>query len=167
MELIEFIDNFPNEDSCKQYFKEIREKKGVVCPKCGGINHYWKKDKSSFECKSCGRRISLKSGTVMHKSKLPFRYWFITIHLITSIKKTFAAKEIQRQLGHKRYQPIWHMIHKIREAMDKRDDLCYLVGKMELDHAFFSTQTKPEDKGVPFKLGSVPQKIQDISNGRE
>jgi hypothetical protein len=48
----------------------------------------------------------LRANTVMHKSKLPFRYWFIAMHLLTSTKKSFSAKELQRQLGHKRYHPV-------------------------------------------------------------
>ncbi|MFT6808778.1 MAG: hypothetical protein ACJA01_002009, partial [Saprospiraceae bacterium] len=30
---------------------------------------------------------------------------------------------MQRQIGHKRYEPIWFMMHKIRAAMGQRDDL--------------------------------------------
>jgi len=44
--------------------------------------------------------------TVMHDSQLPFRYWLIATHLLTSTKKSFSAAELQRQLGHKRYEPI-------------------------------------------------------------
>ena len=103
MTLIDFLSHFPDEESCKQKFKAYRDQVGVVCSKCGGTDHYWKKDKEQYECKHCKTRTTLKSGTVMHKSKLPFRYWFIAMHLLTSTKKTFSAKEIQRQLGN-RYQ---------------------------------------------------------------
>ena len=63
----------------------------------------------------------------MHGSKLPLMYWFTAIHLMTSTKKTFSALEMQRQLGHKRYQPIWEMMHKLRSVMGLRD------GKYNLD----------------------------------
>lgn len=53
----------------------------------------------------------------MQDSNLPFRTWFIVIHLMTSTKKGFSAKEVQRQLGHNRYEPIWYMMQKIRTAM--------------------------------------------------
>jgi len=43
----------------------------------------------------------------MHGSWLPFRYWFAAIHLITSTKKSFSAKELQRQVGHKYYELFW------------------------------------------------------------
>jgi hypothetical protein len=54
---------------------------------------------------------------------MPFRYWFVAIHLFTSTKKSFSAKELQRQSGHKRYKPIWNMLHKLRQIMGKRDEL--------------------------------------------
>ena len=116
MSLISFISEFPDEQSCKNKFKEYRDQAGVVCAKCNGTQHYWKSDKEQYECKKCKTRTTLKSGTVLHKSKLPYRYWFITMHLLTSTKKSFSAKEIQRQLGHKRYAPIWHMVHKLRNG---------------------------------------------------
>ena len=158
MNLIEFTSSFPNEESCKKKFKEYREAAGVICANCGGKEHYWKKDKEMFECKSCHTRTTLKSGTVMHKSKLPFRYWFLTMHLLTSTKKSFSAKEIQRQLGHKRYHPIWHMVHKLRVAMGKRDGEYILAGQIELDEGFFATEIPKEQKNEPLKRGRGSQK---------
>lgn len=158
MSLIDFISQFPDEESCKQKFKEYRDHVGVVCPKCGSTEHYWKKDKEQYECKSCRTRITLKSGTVMHKSKLPYRYWFIAMHLLTATRKSFSAKEIQRQLGHKRYHPIWHMVHKLREAMGKRDGEYILAGRIELDEGYFSTEVPVSEKGKPLKRGRGSQK---------
>ena len=158
MNLIDFIKEYPDELSCKAKFKSYREELGVVCAKCSSESHYWKQDKEQYECKSCKHRTTLKSGTVMHKSKLPYRYWFITMHLLTSTKKSFSAKEIQRQLGHKRYAPIWHMVHKLRLAMGKRDDEYILAGSIELDEGFFSTEVPADQKQEPLKRGRGSQK---------
>ncbi len=94
----------------------------------------------------------------MHKSKLPFRYWFIAMHLLTSTKKSFSAKEIQRQLGHKRYHPIWHMVHKLRNSMGKRDGEYVLAGRIELDEGYFSTEVLEDEKDLPLKRGRGSQK---------
>ena len=139
MKLIEFTSHFPDEQSCRVAFKEYREKEGIKCKKCGSVHHYWKKKREQWECKRCGYRTTLKSGTVMHNSKLPFQYWFIAMHLLTSTKKTFSAKEIQRQLGHKRYEPIWAMLHKLRRVMGLRDDEYILKDEVEPDEGFFKT----------------------------
>lgn len=60
MNLLNFTSEFPNEESCKAKFKEYREMQGVVCPKCGCREHYWKRDKECYECKNCGYRQGLK-----------------------------------------------------------------------------------------------------------
>lgn len=57
--------------------------------------------------------------------------------MLTSTKKSFSALEIQRQLGHLYYEPIWYMLHKIRHSMGKRDDNYLLGNEVELDEGFF------------------------------
>jgi transposase-like protein len=122
------------------------------------MEHYWKKDKENYECKHCGKRQSLRANTVMHGSQLPFRYWFIAIHLLTSTRKSFSAMELQRQLGHKRYEPIWNMLHKLRQIMGKRDEQYSLTEVIELDEGFFSTEVEEEEKDKPLKRGRGSQK---------
>ncbi len=158
MNLLNFSTQFPDEDSCKVKWKEYREKIGVVCPMCGSKEHYWKSDKENYECKHCKYRQSLRSNTVMHGSQLPFRYWFIAIHLLTSTKKSFSACELQRQLGHSTYNPIWAMLHKLRLAMGKRDAEYNLKNVIELDEGFFSTEIPEEEKSKPLKRGRGSQK---------
>lgn len=158
MNLLNFIAQYPDEASCKAKWKEYRERHGVVCPKCGSTEHYWKSDKENFECKRCKYRQSLRSNTVMHGSQLPFRFWFIAIHLLTSTKKTFSALELKRQLGHSTYNPIWAMLHKLRLAMGKRDAEYDLKEIIELDEGFFSTEMEEEEKSKPLKRGRGSQK---------
>lgn len=138
MNLIEFTRHFPNDEACKKHLKALRERQGIVCNKCGCVHHYWKGSRNGWECRSCGHRTSLTCGTVMHGTKLPLMYWFVAIHLLTSTKKSISASEMQRQLGHKRYQPVWEMLHKLREAMGKRDSRYSLSGEIELDEGFFT-----------------------------
>ena len=102
--------------------RESETKLGVQCQRCGDTNHYWIKAVWSYECKSCRGRTSLRSGTIMQNSNLSFMIWYKTIFLISATKKGFSSKEIQKQLGLKRYEPVWDMVHKLRKAMGNRDD---------------------------------------------
>lgn len=139
MTLFEIAQKYPDEKTCKTIWKQYRDECGVTCRKCGGTSHYWKKGKENYQCKSCGTRTSLKSGTVMHASNLGFKDWFWTMAIMTSTKNAFSAKEVQRQLGKKRYEPVWAMMHKIRSIMGLRDDLYVLNGGVEMDEGFFTT----------------------------
>ena len=73
----------------------------------------------------------------MECSKLPYRYWFAAMHFLTVNKKSFSAKSIQEELGHKRYEPIWAMLHKLRVVMGVRDAKYQLTEWIELDEGFF------------------------------
>ena len=157
MNILEFIQKFPDEGACRLKFKEQRDQIGIICDKCNYKEHYWHENKLCYECKHCHRRISLRSGTVMQSSKLPFRYWFVTMHLLTCTKKSFSTEELRRQLGHKRYQPIWEMVNKLRDVMGKRDNKYQLSGQMELDDAFFSTEIPQDQKDKPMKRGRGSQ----------
>lgn len=143
MKLVEFGKRFCDEESCERYLHDLREKEGVVCSKCGSKDHYWDIHNKRWRCKKCGHETTLTAGTVMHGSKLPLMYWFTAIHLLTSTRKTFSASEMQRQLGHKRYQPIWEMMHKLRSVMGLRDGKYKLTDSIELDEGYFSS-----DNGV-------------------
>ena len=158
MVILDFYKEYPDEHSCRLKFKAVRGKEGVTCKKCGCTEHYWKGDKWSYECKKCRFRTSLRSGTVMQSSKLPFQYWFIAMHLLTALKKSFSAKEVQRQLKHKRYEPIWAMMHKIRSVMGLRDDTYLLTEAIELDEGFFETVDPDRDKDEPKKRGRGSQR---------
>ena len=156
MKIFEFERHFPDEESCRNKFRNLRLKQGVVCPKCGCTHHYWKSDKGMFQCKECGHRQSLRYGTVMQGSKLPFRYWFIAMHLLTATKHTFSAAELQRQLGHNRYQPIWEMVHKLRSVMGQRDSEYMLTYSVELDEGFFTVGTPRKEEKM--RQGSKERK---------
>ena len=148
MNLLDLNSRFPDEASCVAYLKEKREEEGIVCENCHGGDHYWISTVLVWKCKNCGNRISLKSGTLMEKTHIPLRTWFIVIHFMTSTKKAFSALEIQKQTGLKFYEPIWYMMQKIRIAMGKRDAKYKLQGDIEIDDALFHVVDVPDEKQI-------------------
>ena len=85
----------------------------------------------------------------MEASKMPYQSWMIAIALISATKKSFSALEIQRQIGHKRYEPIWLMMHKIRLCMGRRDDKYKLDGQIEIDEGFFESHRVKTEEPTP------------------
>lgn len=146
MNIFSFTTHFSSEEACREHFKEERDKIGVVCNKCGCTEHYWIKSRWSYECKSCRSRTSLRSGTIMQRSNLSFMIWYKTMFLLTATKKGFSSKEIQRQLGFKRYEPVWAMVHKLRKAMGNRDSRYSLEGMIEMDEGYFTVESTDIDK---------------------
>jgi transposase-like protein len=139
MLLNELVERYSNEDQCKIAFKNLRLNEGVVCKQCGEREHYWISTREQFQCKQCKFRTTLRSGTVLQHSKLPYRYWFLSMYLMTMTKKGISATELQFHLGHKRYQPVWELMHKIRRGMGEREKKYLLKDEIEIDEAFFKT----------------------------
>lgn len=146
MNIFSFTAHFDSEEACRNHFKEERDKIGVTCEKCGHTAHFWIKSRWSYECKSCRHRTSLRSGTIMQNSNLPFLVWYKTMFLMSTTKKGFSSKEIQKQLGMKRYEPVWAMVHKLRKAMGKRDDRYTLEGMIEMDEGYFTVESSEIEK---------------------
>ena len=137
LSLVEFIKKFPTDKKSEKYFVKSRLEHGIRCKCCGGKRHYYLKNARKFRCKDCLFETTLRSGTVMENSKLPMHYWFVAIYLLSHSKKPISALELQRLLGHKRYEPIYLMLRKLRIAMGNRDSLYQLGGRIELDESFF------------------------------
>ncbi len=105
MNLFSITAHFLTEEDCRKHFKSERDKIGLTC-KCGSTEHFWIKSRLSYECKKCRSRTSLKSGTIMENSNLPFLIWYKAMFLMSVTKKGFSTKEIQKQLGLKIYEPV-------------------------------------------------------------
>jgi hypothetical protein len=150
MQLVDLLSVCKDEAVCRDIFKEYRDRQGVTCKRCGCKRQSFIKTVYKYQCLDCGWQSTLRSGTLLEASKLPYRYWIFAIAMMTSVKKSISALEMQRQLGHKRYEPVWAMMHKIRVAMGNRDERYKLDGLIEVDDAFFrsynSGQSEAENK---------------------
>lgn len=162
MKLKEFMTKFAEEDACKEYFHDVRMKEGVICKKCKCEKHYWLKSKWQFKCSSCGFRTTLKSGTVMENSRLSFQKWFFIMFFMTVTKKGYSACEMTRQVEHERYKTIWGIMHRLREAMGKRDDKYLLTDMVEFDEGFFPVET-PKKVRENLKKGKGSQRQQNVA----
>jgi len=166
MNIIKFIESFPDENSCREHFRQIREQEGIVCKKCGCKKHYWLKAKWQWQCSECRFRTTLRSGTMMENYKLPIRKWYLAMAFMSFSKKGISAAEMQRQLDHSRYETIWVMMHRIREAMGNRDGRYELAGMVEFDEAYFETETSEKDK-QNLKRGRGSQRQQNVAVAAE
>lgn len=160
MTIYEFNDLFPDEHSCRMDMKKRREKEGMNCKKCGNSNLNFLASRYEWHCNDCKFRTTIRSGTVMHDSKLPLRTWYQCMALMMMTRKAISAHEMRRQLGMKNYRPVWEMMHKIRAAMGQRDDRYGLEDMVEFDEGCFSVPIK---KGTKLKRGKGSQRRASVA----
>lgn len=162
MTIIKFIEQFPDESSCRLHFKGVREQQGLKCKKCGCSKHYWLQAKWQWQCSECRFRTTLRSGSMMENAKLPFRTWYLAMAFMSYSKKGISATELQRQIGHKRYEPIWAMMHKIRQAMGNRDAIYRLSDMIEFDEGFIEVETSRQSS-ASLKRGRGSQRQANVA----
>lgn len=151
MHIGEFFSAYNTEEKCRDFFKHRKEQSGVVCVECGSLLHYWIEKESRWKCKGCCKSMSLKTGTVMENSNLSYKVWLWGIYFMSLTKKGFSALEVQRLVKHKRYEPIWLMLQKIRITMGHRDNCYKLDEYTELDEGFFEGHRKKDTEEKPAK----------------
>lgn len=115
--LRQFQLEYATEEACQKYLAQCRWPEGFVCPRCAHHRGYPLAGGRRWECAACGHQVSLTSGTVLHNTKTPLNLWFWAAYLITTDKRGVSALLLQRQLGLRRYETAWMMLHKLRRAM--------------------------------------------------
>ena len=160
--LPEFQKVFPDDAACERYLEEIRWPDGFVCPSCkvhGEPFRFVTRETVVLRCRACHKNASLTAGTVMHMSKMPASTWFWAAYLTTTQTPGISAVQFQRQLGLKRYETAFTMLHKLREGMVRPErDPIGAEYPVEIDEVFIGGATRGEGEGVHHKtivIGAV------------
>jgi transposase-like protein len=105
------------EEACREYLFASRWPQGFACPGCGGDRAGGETRRHLWVCTVCGQQTSVTAGTVMHATRTSLRTWFWAAHLVATHHPGISAKQLQRQLGLKRYETAWLILQKLRRAM--------------------------------------------------
>jgi len=145
--LQKFMAAFPDDDACASYLERKRWPDGFVCPACMSVRG-WKLESKrwTYECRDCGRQTSVTAGTIMHRTRLPLRTWFIATHLVTTHSNGISALQLQAKLGIGSYGSAWFLLHRLRKAMVD-PERSTLEGIVEIDESSFVYRTKGEPEG--------------------
>ena len=128
----EFQLQFATDAACQAYLAACRWPDGFVCPRCGHRRAYAVVKRRTRQCADCRYQASVTAGTILHNTKMALPLWFWAAYWITTDKRGVSALLLQRQLGLRRYETAWMMLHKLRRAMVNvsREPL---YGDVELD----------------------------------
>ena len=137
LSLEQFLESFGTEERCEEALEQVRWPEGFQCPKCGHGDHgivHGRRHKR-YQCKECRHQTTLTAGTIMESTKLPLRTWLLASYFISHAKNGISALELMRHLGVS-YRTAWLIHHKIMKAMEHREGLYVLSGKVQIDDAY-------------------------------
>jgi transposase-like protein len=75
------------------------------------------------------------AGTIFHKTRTPLTSWFWAVYRMSHDKKGISAVQLSKEIGVS-YVTAWTMQHKIRKAMEDRDQRYKLHGIIEMDEGY-------------------------------
>jgi transposase-like protein len=133
--LREFQAKFASEEACRKYLVACRWPDGFACPRCGNRRAYELVKAQRWQCTGCRHQVALTAGTILHNTKTPLAVWFWAAYLMTTDKRGISALLLQRQLGLRRYETAWMMLHKFRRAMINKSREP-LRGEVEVDETW-------------------------------
>ena len=129
----EFVEWFPDDESCIAYLEKLRWPNGFICPECNALSEPWHQTRGRLVCPRCRHQTSAMRGTIFDKTRTPVTTWFETAWHMTTAKNGLSAKTLQQTLGTS-YRTAWNMLHRYRIAM-VRSEREQLSGIVEIDES--------------------------------
>ena len=171
----EFVERFPDDNACAEFIASVRWPSGFVCPRCGNKNA-WKLQSrpGQYKCAAtledgtrCHRQTSVISGTIMHRTRIPLRKWFLAAYFDMTHSNGISALQLQPKLGLGSYKSAWLLLQKLRKAMINPERIP-LQGVVEVDEGFLPFRQKNiKGKGDSLiTIAVAAEKIDEKSIGR-
>lgn len=162
----EFAQWFRRDEDCLSYLAAVRWKDGFLCPACGGAEA-WPIDAGVRRCKCCRRRVSVTSGTLLHRTRKPIRGWLDAIWHLCEQKNGSSALGLQRALGFGSYHTAWEWLHRLRRASFV-PGRAKLMGEVEVDETFIGGKRHGKrGRGAAGKsLVLIAAEIKEVHLGR-
>src|SRR3989337_2966547 len=118
---LEFEERFATEEDCRDYWIEVRWGGKPACARCASTRVWTERGGFLFEGHDWGHQTSLTSGTLLEKTRKPFKMWFRAIFEISTRRTGISGKDFQRLMGFGSYKTAWSWLHKLRAAMVRSD----------------------------------------------
>ena len=116
--VLELLDMFPDEESAKKWFENLRWPNGERhCPRCGSIKTKTVPNENPmpYHCGDCRKYFGVRIGTVMRSSSTPRHKWVVAMYLMTTNLKGVSSMKLHRDLGIAQ-STAWTMAQKIRQG---------------------------------------------------
>lgn len=124
-----------DEDAAQVWLEEQRwGETGRCCPRCGSVRTSEATHRTMpYWCSDCRRYFSVRTNTVMERSKVPLRKWAWTIYEYCAHPKGITTRRLAAAIEVSQ-TTAWFLLQRIREAYDQEAEL--FEGPVEVDEAY-------------------------------
>src|SRR4051794_20706685 len=127
-------------------------KNGVVCPTCGSKDVGFIASRRMWQCKNRHPKaqFTVKVGTIMEDSAIGLDKWLVAIWMQSNSRNGVSSWEVHRSIGITQ-KCAWHMLHRIRLAMQDILTGGMLGGEVEVDETFVGGKARNMHKSVKMR----------------
>lgn len=155
MNLLDVLEQFPNQEACLRHLEQIRWKPGKpICPHCQSENVAPKNETQEdgqvgrtgrYNCRACRATFKVTQGTLFHGTKIPLHKWFMAIALVLNAKKSVSSYQLHRDLNLNQ-KTAWYILQRIRSEMANKTSPIVLQGIIEADETYMGGKPRKANK---------------------
>lgn len=142
--LMEAVKYFSDLDVCEKLVADMRWPDGsIACPRCGHDKIVRLESRRLFRCKStkCRYQFSVKKNTIFEDSPLGLDKWLCAIWSVINCKNGCSSHKLARDLQITQ-KAAWHMVQRIRLALESGTIEKQLEGDVEADETFIGGKAR-------------------------
>lgn len=109
IDFFQFQRKFSTDQRCYQFLFNKCWPEGFRCSRCDHDHYSFHSVRILYLCKQCKYQASVTAGTVLHKTRTPFRKWFWMICLLTNNKTGSSQLYFMRLRALGCYKTAWNM----------------------------------------------------------
>ena len=114
---------FPDHESARKYLEKRRWPHGPDCPECGSVEIYTRSNgrAGNFDCRACGKAFSVRTGTVLERSKIKLHIWLFAIYTVVTASAEVNVADLTAEIG-LQYKTVRFMLHRLRKVINCESD---------------------------------------------
>ena len=153
--LVEAVQKFGDDAAAESWFVERRWPNGIRCVECDSDRIHTRKPSArrktpTYHCNDCKKDFTVKTGTIMHDSRLSLSKWALAFFLFSTNLKGVSSMKLHRDLGITQ-KSAWYLAHRIRETWD--DSAERFAGPVEVDETYIGGKERNKHESKKMKAG--------------
>lgn len=118
----QLFEMFPDEESARQYLESRLWPNGQVCPDCKSgervstLGTCATRKPGFYRCLACGFDFTVRTNTVMERSKVPLHKWLYSMYLMVTAQADWRYPcQLSKEIGVTQ-KTAWFILGRLREA---------------------------------------------------